>query len=350
VSLEAGVEAELGSLRLSVCLDVGDGEAMAIVGPNGAGKTTLLRCIAGLCPLLAGRVVVDDEVLDDAVIGLAVPPEARPVGFVFQDYLLFAHLSVVDNVAFGLRCRGEARRTSRAEAGRWLERVGLEDVADSRVSELSGGQRQRVALARALATRPRVLLLDEPLAAVDLAARTELRRNLRAALDDFEGTGLLVTHDPLDAYALADRILVLEEGSVVQQGSVAEVTSRPRTRWVAEMIGVNLYRGKANRGRISLAPSGSLEVPTSLDGDVFALVSPRAVAVHRSPPEGSARNVWAGTASSLDLEGDRVRVEVTGSPSIVAEVTPASVADLRLADGGVVWVSIKATDIDLYPA
>lgn len=349
VSLEARIEKRLGALSLSVGIRAPGGEVVAVVGPNGAGKTTLLRSLAGLCPIDAGRVVLGGEVLDDVEKGRRLEPEARPVGFVFQDHLLFPHMNAVDNVAFGLRCRGHGRRPSRSLAEEWLGRVGLGDVVGARVRELSAGQRQRVALARALATRPRLLLLDEPLSAVDVASRSSLRNSLRSTLAEYAGIGILVTHDPLEAYTMAHRIVVLENGTVAQDGAVGEVTSRPRTRWVAEMIGVNLFKGVARRGVVHLSPAGRLEVATELEGEVFAVVSPRAVAVHRSPPEGSPRNVWEGTASSLDLEGERVRLQVAGSPSIVAEVTPASVAALRLGDGGKVWVSVKATDVDVYP-
>jgi molybdate transport system ATP-binding protein len=275
--------------------------------------------------------------------------EQRPVGVVFQDYLLFPHLSALENVAFGLRSRGLARAEARRRAAGWLERVGLAGHAAARPSALSGGQAQRVALARALATEPRLLLLDEPLAALDASTRLETRRELRRHLAGYEGVRVVVTHDPLEAMALAERLVVMEDGHLVQAGSPEEISRRPRSRYVADLVGVNLLRGRAEGDRVVIGPGATLAVPGAGRGEVFAVVHPRAVALHRRPPEGTPRNVWAGTAEDLDLEGERVRVRVGGPLPIVAEVTPAAVADLALADGGPVWVSVKATEIRVYP-
>jgi len=235
-------------------------------------------------------------------------------------------------------------------AGDWLERVGAADGAGRRPSALSGGQAQRVALARALATRPALLLLDEPLAAIDAAAKAQLRRELRAQLAGSTGVRVIVTHDPVDAMAIGDRLVVLEDGRITQQGPMSEVTARPRSPWVAALVGVNLYEGVAGGGQITVAGGGSLVVADDLRGPAFAVVHPRAVALHRSRPEGSARNIWSGHAHALDVQADRVRVEIAGSPPIVAEVTPAAAAELRLRDGGRVWVSVKATEVDVYAA
>jgi len=350
VSLSADIDLRLGRLHLMVWLHIETGEVVAIVGPNGAGKTTLLRALAGLVPLDSGRVEVDGEVLEDTAAGVRVLPEKRPIGVVFQDHLLFPHLSALENVAFGLRARGEGRRQARSRALVWLERVGLSEYATRRPGTLSGGQAQRVALARALVTEPRVLLLDEPLAAVDATARVELRRALRAELAAYTGVRLLVTHDPLEAMALADRLVVMESGLLVQEGPIAEVTARPRSAWVAAMVGLNLFRGRVDDGVLALSDGLSLAVVTDVRGDAFAVVHPRAVSLHRDRPSTSARNIWRGAADSLDLEGDRVRVRVSGPLPIVAEVTPAAVADLGLATGGDVWVSVKATEVSVYPA
>jgi molybdate transport system ATP-binding protein len=349
MSLEARVELELGRLRLAVELVVGSGELVVLLGPNGAGKTTLLRALAGLVPLEAGRVALDGLVLDDVAAGRHLPTERRPVGFVFQDYLLFPHLSALENVAFGLRARGLPRAEARRRAAAWLDRVGMADSAGARPKALSGGQAQRVALARALVTDPRLLLLDEPLAALDAATRTEVRRDLRRHLASFDGTRLLVTHDPLEAVALAYRLVVLEGGRVTQTGTAGEVSSRPRSRYAAELVGMNLYRGRAD-GHAVWLDGAVLVVADAHHGEVFAAVHPHAVALHRRPPEGTPRNVWAGTADTLDAAGDRVRVRVTGPVPIVAEVTPAAAAELRLADGGPVWASVKATEVTVYPA
>jgi molybdate transport system ATP-binding protein len=350
VSLEAEIQLTLGRLRLEVEVAVSSGELVVLLGPNGAGKTTLLRALAGLLALERGRVVLDGVVLEDTAAGARVPTEQRPVGFVFQDYLLFPHLSALDNVAFGLRARGVPRAEARRRAVAWLERVGLAGHAGARPRALSGGQAQRVALARAMVGDPRLLLLDEPLAALDAATRTEVRRDLRRHLASFDGTRLLVTHDPLEAMALADRLVVLEGGHITQTGGPAEVSARPRSRYVAELVGVNLWRGRADGDGVELEGGGRLVAAGDHHGEVFAAVHPHAVALHRRAPEGTPRNVWAGTADTLDIVGDRVRVRVAGPVPIVAEVTPAAAAELRLADGGPVWASVKATEVTVYPA
>ncbi|HEV2869982.1 MAG TPA: ABC transporter ATP-binding protein [Actinomycetota bacterium] len=350
MSLEAEVGLTLGRLQLEVELAVGTGELVVLLGPNGAGKTSLLRALAGLLALDRGRVVLDGAVLEDTAAGAWVPTERRPIGFVFQDYLLFPHLSALENVAFGLRARGLGRAEARRRAGAWLDRVGLAGHTGARPRALSGGQAQRVALARAMVSEPRLLLLDEPLAALDAATRAEVRRDLRRHLASFDGTRLLVTHDPLEAMALADRLVVLEGGRVTQSGRPAEVSERPRSCYVAELVGVNLYRGRADGAAVELAGGGRLIAAGDHRGEVFAAVHPRAVALHRRLPEGTPRNVLAGTADTVDVVGDRVRVRVTGQVPIVAEVTPAAVGELRLADGGPVWASVKATEVTVYPA
>ena len=331
-------------------LRVEPGEVAVLLGPNGAGKTTVLRALAGLLPLAGGRVVLDGQLLDDTARRIRVPVELRQVGVVFQEYLLFPHLSVLENVAFGLRSRGMRRAPARRAAGAWLERLGLRSLEDTRPGALSGGQQQRVALARALATGPRMLLLDEPLSALDVSVRAEVRRDLRRHLREFPGVNLLVTHDPLEAIALADRLIVLEGGRVLQAGTPAEVTEHPRSPYVADLVGVNLLRGKALGDVVEVDGGGRLEVVGAGSGEVFAVVPPRSVSLWRSRPIGSPRNVWAGRARRLDLLGDRVRVRVEGRPSLVAEVTPAAVAELGLVDGADVWVSIKATDVRVYSA
>ena len=347
--LSANVSVRLGVLDLDVSLEASAAEVVAVLGPNGAGKTTLLRAIAGLIPIDAGRIELDGGVLDDVARGVHVPAELRPIGVVFQDYLLFPHLTAVENVAFGLRAHGVKNGEARARAMEWLERLGIAAHAGSRPQALSGGQAQRVALARALATNPRLLLLDEPLAALDASARGEVRRELKRHLASFSGVRVLITHDPLEALALADRLVIVEAGRVVQRGSAAEVTARPRSKYVADLVGVNLLRGTAHAGEIALHAGATLRAAEPVDGEVFAVIHPRAVALHRAHPEGSPRNVWRGRAATVDLQGDRVRVRVEGDIAIVAEVTPAAVSELALAEGGEVWASVKATEIAVYP-
>lgn len=351
--LEAAIRLGLGALELDVEVQVDTDELVVLLGPNGAGKTTLLRALAGLVPLDTGRVVLDGAVLEEPAARVRAPTAARPVGVVFQDYLLFPHLSVLDNVAFGLVARGARRPDARRRAGEWLERVGLAAEAGARPRALSGGQAQRVALARTLATSPRLLLLDEPLAALDAATRVTLRRELRRHLTSFEGTRLLITHDHLEAVTLADRLLVLEDGRITHAGTPDEVTRRPRSAYVAELVGVNLFRGQAERGLVTL-PSGTAIVaadsPPGLRGPALATVHPRAVALHRRHPEGSPRNVWQGAVDTVEATGgDRVRVRVTGPLPIVAEVTREAAVELGMAEGGPVWASVKATEVHAYP-
>jgi molybdate transport system ATP-binding protein len=327
-----------------------EGEVVALVGPNGAGKTTLLRAVAGLVPFRSGHVRLDGKVLEDTATSQYVPTERRPIGFVFQDYLLFPHLSVLENVAFGLRSRGTPRGVAVETAVRWLDRVGLKTYARAKPGELSGGQRQRVALARALAPDPRLLLLDEPLAALDATTRAEVRRDLKHHLASFPGLRLVVTHDPLEAAALADRLVVMESGRLVQTGTPAEVTERPRSPYVADLVGVNLMRGQADHGSVRMPGGPVVAVAGAESGEVFAVIHPRAVSLYRLRPEGSPRNVWPGHIGGIELMGGRVRVRIDGDIPVVAEVTPAALQELNLDEGDEVWLSFKATDVGVYPA
>jgi molybdate transport system ATP-binding protein len=350
VSLQAAVVVRRGQFVLDVELTVDDGEVVAILGPNGAGKTTLLSALAGLLPLDDGVVVLDDHVLEDPVRRIRAPAANRPVAVVFQDGRLFPHLTSLENVAFGLRARGARRADAHERARTWLDRTGVGDVAASKPTALSGGQAQRVALARALALSPRLLLLDEPLAAVDASARAALRREIGRHLRNSGATRVLVTHDVVDAMALADRLVILEDGHVVQQGRPDDVRSHPRSRFAADLVGVNLFRGRARHGVVEVDGGGRIVAADAPDGDVFALIHPRTVALHRQLPEGSPRNAWPSRAEGVDLLGDRARVQVAGAFPLVAEVTLAAVEDLRLATGGEVWATVKATEVSVYEA
>jgi molybdate transport system ATP-binding protein len=352
VSLIADVRVDLDGFTLDVALAVEPGRTLAVIGPNGAGKTTLLRALAGLRALSAGRIELDGTVLDDPAAGVYLPPDRRPVGVVFQDHLLFPHLDARDNVAFGLRRQGVRRVEARHQAEGWLARVGLAERASARPGQLSGGQAQRVALARALAPSPALLLLDEPLAALDATTRNDVRRDLRRHLATFPGVRVLVTHDPVDVAALADQVLVLDAGRVAQTGTPGEITARPRSAWVAALAGTNLFGGEAVAGgRLLLEGGATLVVADELaPGPVLAVVHPRAVSLHRSRPEGSARNAWPGRVTAVEAVGDRLRVRVDANPSVVAEVTPSAVADMGLVDDADVWIAVKATEVVVYPA
>jgi molybdate transport system ATP-binding protein len=353
MSLTVDVAVRRGRLDLRVDLTVEPSELVAVLGPNGAGKSTVLRCVAGLVPADSGRITLDGTTLDDAATGTFVTPERRPIGVVFQDYLLFAHLSALENVAFGLRARGTPKAPARRTAAAWLERVGLSGHERHRPGELSGGQAQRVALARALATDPAVLLLDEPLAALDAGARGDVRRDLGRHLESFAGVRLMVTHDPVDAYALADRVVVLEHGTIVQTGSLSEVTTRPRSSYVADLVGLNLITGHLKANRLTTERGGivvSAQSPGAgaADGPAFVAVRPQAISLHRAHPEGSARNVWQLTVDDIDQHHDRARVRLAGAVPIVAEVTPAAITELGIRPGDEIWASVKATDIEVY--
>jgi molybdate transport system ATP-binding protein len=268
----------------------------------------------------------------------------------FQDYLLFPNMTALENVAFGLRARGVAKAEARAQASAWLARVGLADHADHRPRALSGGQAQRVALARALAIDPRLLLLDEPLAALDVGTRGDVRRDLRRHLATFEGARLLVTHDPVDAYTLADRVVVLEAGRIAQAGTLEEINAQPRSRYIADLVGVNLVRGTGHDGSITTVTGGRIVPADPIDGPAFAVIQPHAVALHLSRPDGSPRNVWIATVTDVDRQADRVRVRLDGEVPLVAEVTPGALDELALRSGDRVWAAVKATEVTAYPA
>jgi len=344
LSLHASVRVKRDGFALDVQLIAEDGKTVAVLGPNGAGKTTLLRALAGLIPI-DGRIEVGGRVLDDSASQTHVPTELRRVGLVFQDQVLFPHMTVLDNIAFGLRGRN-ASRTARF----WLDGAGLGAYANALPRELSGGQAQHVALLRTLATEPDLLLLDEPLSALDVTVRAEVRRELSRQLASFSGVRLLVTHDPLEAIALADQIVVLENGKTVQSGTPEQVTAQPRSRFVADLAGVNLLRGHAHEEHIELPGGAQLAAPDAREGDVFAVIHPRSISLHLSRPEGTPRNVWHGKVEDVDLQGERARVRVKGPVSLVAEVTRAAVRDLGLEPGTEVWMAVKATEVEVFPA
>jgi molybdate transport system ATP-binding protein len=347
---------------VQVELEVADGETVALLGPNGAGKSTLLSVAAGLLRPHDGRVTLDGRTLTHVEAGRTrawVPPHARQVALLAQDPLLFPHLSVRHNIAFGPRSRGASRRAAAAEAARWLTRIGLPDVGDRRPAEVSGGQAQRVAVARALAADPHLLLLDEPMAALDVDVTPALRHLLREVLAD--RTVVLATHDVLDALLLADRVVVLDGGRVAEQGPTREVLSRPRSAFAARIAGLNLLTGtwSATDRAIRLATGGLVHGQLHDDGGgddraapdagtpMTAAFRPAAVSVFPARAAGSPRNAWPVEVTALEPHGGLVRVR---AGRLSADITPQAAADLAITPGDTVWFTIKATEVDLYPA
>lgn len=349
-TLDARLCVDLGGFDLDIALTLAAGQVVALLGPNGAGKTTALRALAGLRPLTAGHIHLNGHTLDQPECNLFTAPEKRPVGVVFQDYLLFPHLSALDNIAFGPRRRGMSKHDARAHAASWLARVGLADYAQRKPRHLSGGQAQRVALARALAVNPSLLLLDEPLAALDARTRVDTRAELHQHLHGHPGATLIVTHDPLDAMMLADHLVVIEDGRIVQQGDAATITAQPRTDYIARLVGLNLYRGNANGHAVALAGGHVLTIAELCHGDVFVAFPPAAVSLHLNQPEGSPRNTWQATVTGIHRHGDNLRVQLDGPISTAADITPAAAAHLHLGAGQVVWAAVKATETRAYAA
>ncbi|MFB9376926.1 sulfate/molybdate ABC transporter ATP-binding protein [Kineococcus gynurae] len=339
---------------LDVRLSLAPGEVVALLGPNGAGKSSVLSLVAGLLAPGGGRIELAGELVDDPAAGVRVPVHRRRAGLLAQDARLFPHLTLLENVAFGPRSAGVGRREAHRTARRRLAEVGLDGLGERRPAQVSGGQAQRAAVARALAADPRVLLLDEPLAALDVAAAPEVRHVLRRILRGDEGrAGLLVTHDPLDALALADRAVVLEAGRVVEEGPVTEVLSRPRSGFGARLAGLDLVRGAATEDGL-VAPDG-FRIAGRRDPDcppgveAVAIFAPSAVAVHVTDPGGSPRNRWPATVVELEPRGDvvRVRTRVLGH-DVLADVTPAAAAALDLVPGAEVVVVVKATAVGVH--
>lgn len=346
--LDARIGLSRGRLRLDVSLTAQRGEVIGILGPNGGGKTSTVLALAGVLPLDTGEVVVSGSTWEKA--GTRRLPEQRRVGLMLADALLFPHLRALDNVAYGPRSRGVPARPARARARAELQRVGLGEHADARPAQLSSGQAARVALARALATDPDLLLLDEPLSALDAETRARTRTDLARRLADYDGVTVLVTHDPLDALTLADRLVFVEDGTVSQVGTPAEVLREPRTPYVATVVGLNLYAAQSDsRGALALAGGGLLVTADLTPGEVWATVSPHAVVLHRDRPEGSARNAWPMRVCDVTLQGQSARVSLTGPIELIAEVTLASVAALDIRAGRQVWASVKATEVFTYP-
>ena len=348
MTLDARVRVEREGFTVDIDLAAGDGEIVAVVGPNGGGKTTALHAVAGLVPLDDGWVTVDGVDVERPATGRWEPAHVRRIGLVFQDARLFPHLDVIENVAFGAAAAD--RRARRVVASGWLDRLGLVDRATASPRALSAGETQRVAIARALAAEPRLMLLDEPFASADVTSRRMLRRTVREHGTDTGIATVLVTHDPVEAIMLGDRVVVVVGGRVIQTGTPAELARHPRDRFVADVVGINLFVGEGVGSAIRLRDGRLVATAVSdLGGEVTATLHPRAVAVHAHEPEGSPRNVWSARVEELSRDGERVRVRVAASGlGVLADVTASAVAELGLAPGVDVWVSFKASEVELH--
>jgi molybdate transport system ATP-binding protein len=332
--------------------DVPAGEVLAILGPNGAGKSTAAHVIAGLVQPDTGTVRCGDRVLTDTSAGIQVPTYDRRVGLLMQDPLLFPHLSVIANVAF-------SPRSSVATAARWLGEVGAADLAERMPRQLSGGQAQRVALARALAAEPDVLMLDEPLAGLDVSAAAAVRKVLRDVLTRDNRSAMLITHDLLDVLTLADRVVVLESGRIAESGSTATVLATPRSRFGARFAGVNLVAGTVTADGGLTTRWGAIwhgvrstEIPVGQPA--VAVFAPAAVAVYPDKPHGSPRNTVEVVVAELDSSGPAIRVRADeqpdGGPGLAADITADSAAEMRLSPGDRVYFAVKAQEVNLHPS
>ena len=380
--LNITLDTQLNTFRLSLNLSAEQGQTTVLLGESGAGKSTVLRIVAGLLKPKQGHISLGNTVYFDSEQGIDVPPQERPFGYVFQDYALFPHLTVFENVAFGLRAQRLPRSLIRQRVGEALEQVRLPGLDQRRPTQLSGGQQQRVAIARALALQPHLLLLDEPLSALDVQTRREVRQELRHILAEVDITTVMVTHTYLEALLFGQHILVLEGGHVLQQGGQRDLLEHPRSSYIAELIGLNFFRGRIVRYESSsicamqvhngsqtieiLATLHEQDISRPKSGEeAYVIVEPRSITLYSSQPDSSARNTFRGevtqilrvgsttptsTSSSIETEGVfrvTLLIDVT-MPPLTAEITEASVARLNIHEGSIVYATFKATEARAY--
>ena len=380
--LDAQFDLLLGSFHLDMRFSSESGKTTVLLGESGSGKSTVLRLLAGLLKPDKGHFVLDDETYVDTAQRFEIPPQERPIGYVFQEYVLFPHLSVFDNVAFGLRMQGTPKNEIRKRVGESLEQVHLVGYDDRRPAQLSGGQQQRVAIARALAMKPQLLLLDESLSALDIQTRREVEQELRQILSRLQLTTVMVSHQYIDALLFGHQIIVLDHGRVIQQGSHLDLLLHPQSPYIAEMVGVNLLKGQVVSTDASLfhiislskSEGKGLEViaisqddtqhPTKLipQQEVSVVVDPRSITLHQSKPESSARNVFRGeiiqivpisatfSETEKKMEG-LMRVSMLIDPALPplsADITVTSTSQLELSEGRVIYASFKATETRAY--
>ncbi len=355
MTLSVSVGKQLREFRLEVAFEARPAETLVFIGPSGCGKTTTLNLIAGLAAPDAGRISLGERVLYDHALGLDLPAEKRNVGYVFQDFALFPHMTVGENVAYGLRCRRRPRSEIARRVREVLGLLGIEQLCDRHPSALSGGERQRVALARAIACDAEILLLDEPLGSLDAQTRNRLRGELQRTLRLLGRIAIMVTHDYIDALTFGDRICVLDRGRVLQIGDRQELLLHPRSQFVAELTGVNCFAGQViERGHDGLAQIvvGGARLQAfcdgSTDGRAMLTFFPSDVAIGRDAPATSARNVFRAQVREIVHFGDRVRVALNGELPMCAEVTASALEEMGLREGDAVYASVKATAIKTY--
>jgi molybdate transport system ATP-binding protein len=351
--LQVDADVTLGPFRLEVALEIRAGETLALVGPNGAGKSTCIALIAGLLRARRALVTLGPDVWCDTARGIDRPPHERRVGLVRQDYALFPHLDVRENVAYGPRARGARGAAARSSADGWVARLGLGGLAHRSARDLSGGERQRVALARALAAGARVLLLDEPFGSLDVATRAIVRAELRGFLSEVRLPTLFVTHDATDALALGSRIAVLENGSLAQTGSREELLARPGTRFVADLFSLNHFRGTIAAGdglrEARVGPVIFHVLSAEPPGDVSLAFPPSAVTLSTDRPGGSAQNTFPARVREVLPQTDRVRVMLDCGVTVAADVAHEAETALHVVPGRWLWAAVKATAIQVYP-
>lgn len=380
--LAASFDTFRGTFHLSLEFSAQAGKTTVLLGESGAGKTTVLRLLAGLLHPERGCIALDGVTYFDSERHIRVPPQERPFGYVFQDYVLFPHLSTFENVAFGLRAQHLPRGLIAQRVGEALEKVHLVGLDSRRPAQLSGGQQQRVAIARVLALQPRLLLLDEPLSALDVQTRREVRQELRSILSQLEITTVMVTHQYLEALLLGQQILVLEGGGILQQGDQRDLLEHPRSSYIAELVGTNFFRGSLLRmesqsicvvrvqedGKAGIDIKAALEQPATLSQgpregeEAYVVVNPHSITLSLTPPEGSAANVLRGeivqilrleqaSGGTAPLYDGRVRISILPESTtlpLIAEVTQASTTRMELHEGKTVYAAFKATEARAY--
>ena len=337
--LDARVILNRDSLTIDVELQLQHGEVIAVLGPNGAGKTSLLHALLGWLELESGWIMVDGEVIDSPDTDSYVPPQHRPFGMVFQDGLLFPHMSVEKNILFGAGKDFNLKPLA--------ESLQASELLAKFPSELSAGERQRAAIARSLAARPKVLFLDEPFSALDIQGKRRGRSLLKEALAIEVSGCLIVTHDLVDAFTLADRVMIIEGGKLTQFDVPDRIRSRPGSEWIADLVGWNYYEG-IGEGSVVTLPHGTtiFTAQDDLDGPTSISINPASVSIFKSQPSGSPRNSWLSSIQNIEILDGRARVSLVGEIDICADITTAAANELRQSISSEVWVSVKATEVD----